>query len=103
MTGDPDKKFPHRHTHTQTPRAPGTSKSRLLYLSDTSIPGAAERRKKGWWRAEMEIVTGGIRRKRERMGKNERKKQRWKEGVKKSASSPKAEKDRDKTRRREKT
>lgn len=58
LTGAPDKKSFLTHTHTQTPRAPGTSKSRLLYLSDTSTPGAAERRKEGSWRVEMEMVTG---------------------------------------------
>lgn len=44
------KKFPDTHIpHIHTPRAPGTSKSRLLYLSDTSAPGAAEsRNKRGW-------------------------------------------------------
>lgn len=68
----PDKKkkekFPHTHTHKQTPRAPGTSKSRLLYLSDTSAPGAAERRKEGRWRVEMEMVTGEEKEKEGRSG-----------------------------------
>ena len=81
------KKFPdthtHTHTHTQPPRAPGTSKSRLLYLSDTSTPGAAERRKEGWsGGVEMEMVGGG-QRKRETVGMKGRQKWswRWKEGV----------------------
>lgn len=56
------------HTHKQTPRAPGTSKSRLLYLSDTSAPGAAERRKEGRWRVEMEMVTGEEKEKEGRSG-----------------------------------
>ena len=62
LTGAADKKsflthtYTHRHTHTAL-RAPGTSKSRLLYLSDTSTPGAAEKRKEGG-RVEMEIVRG---------------------------------------------
>lgn len=45
------KKFPDAQgcTRTQPPRAPGTSKSRLLYLSDTSTPGATEMRKEGEW------------------------------------------------------
>ena len=56
LTGFADKKksfLTHTHTYadTQPPRAPGTSKSRLLYLSDTSTPDAAERRKEGGWRS----------------------------------------------------